>query len=663
MKAVFWSGLIEQIHALPRSGLSLAWVDLTVFANSMVEWGCDRNRIVAQPHFVMRADTLTLKALFQKDVRYVIPTFQRPYVWNQDDQWEPFWNDVRNTAERYLDELARNQQNRARAEEKTGTHFMGAVVLQQQLTAAADVETRSVIDGQQRLTTAQILIDATQEVFETGGAEAAARRMSRMVLNDFAEADERFKLWPTGLDREPFRAAMKNGAPTDMYRESLIVKAHDFFSLQVREWVQAALTEKDKTDRVQALEAAILGLIEMVVIDLASTDEPSVIFETLNARGTPLLASDLVKNFVMYTAQNTGVDAEELHRQQWMGFETSWWRKEIRQGRIVRPRLDVFLNYWLVMETAKEVKSHEVFPQFRRYVESEENTVVDIVGKLRCVGETYQGFEEFPPTSRTGTFFYRWRTVDAGTTTPLLLWLFSQPEGALSEEHRLQAIAGIESYLVRRMICRMTTKDYNRLFLELMSRLHRATPRGALDALVQFLSEQTSESRRWPTDSDVEQAVFDLPLYRLLTRARLRMVLEAIEEHLRSHYAEEPYVTRGPLTIEHVMPRGWREKDWPLPESPDFVQAARERERLLHSLGNLTLVTGRLNPKLSNAPWTEKRRILDKHTVLRLNRDLLIGFQQTEWGEATIRERGAGLAEAVKEIWPLPPTQGGLPTP
>jgi uncharacterized protein with ParB-like and HNH nuclease domain len=114
----------------------------------------------------MKADTLTLKALFQKDVRYVIPTFQRPYVWNQDDQWEPLWNDVRNTAERYLDELARADGNNPLAEERTGTHFMGAVVLQQQPTASAEIETRAVIDGQQRLTTAQILMDAAQEVFD-----------------------------------------------------------------------------------------------------------------------------------------------------------------------------------------------------------------------------------------------------------------------------------------------------------------------------------------------------------------------------------------------------------------------------------------------------------------------------------------------------------------
>src|SRR5438552_18086627 len=115
----------------------------------------------------MRADILTLKTLFQKDVRYVVPTFQRPYVWNQEDQWDPLWNDVRNTAEEFIDRLHEiGEENEALAEEKSGVHFLGAVVLQQQPNPAAQLERREVIDGQQRLTTLQLLLDAAQEVFE-----------------------------------------------------------------------------------------------------------------------------------------------------------------------------------------------------------------------------------------------------------------------------------------------------------------------------------------------------------------------------------------------------------------------------------------------------------------------------------------------------------------
>src|SRR5438874_11885986 len=108
----------------------------------------------------MKADTLTLKALFQKDVRYVIPMFQRPYVWTQEDQWEALWNDIRNVAEWYLDELEAADGNNALAEERSKSHFMGAVVFQQQPTASAEIETRTVIDGQPRLTTKQLVPDA-----------------------------------------------------------------------------------------------------------------------------------------------------------------------------------------------------------------------------------------------------------------------------------------------------------------------------------------------------------------------------------------------------------------------------------------------------------------------------------------------------------------------
>ena len=603
----------------------------------------------------MKADTLTLKSLFQKDVRYVIPTFQRPYVWNQDDQWEPLWNDVRNTAERYLDQLALVDRNNALAEEQTGTHFMGAVVLQQQPTASAEIETRSVIDGQQRLTTAQILMDAAQEVFEELDAKTEARRMSRLVLNAHAEGDEAFKLWPTSLDQDPFRAAMVNGAATAWHEDSLIVQAHDFFRLQVREWIESAPTEEERADRIHGLEAAMFGLLEVVVIDLASADDAFVIFETLNARGTPLLASDLVKNFVLQTATAGGIDAEDLYEREWRPFEDPWWRDEVRQGRIVRPRLDVFLNHWLVMETAEEVQSHEVFAKFKQHVETDGKVIADVVGQLRRIGGTYRGFDQTDPVSQVGTFLYRWRTIDIGTVTPLLLWLFSQSDEAVSKSHRHQAIHAIESFLVRRMICRLTTKDYNRLFLELMSRLRDCEPGAASETVVTYLAAQSAESRRWPTDQEFEGAILSLPLYRLLTRGRLRMVLEGIEEYLRGDLAEEANVVRGSLTIEHILPRSWQEH-WPLGDTSLGDQAELERERLLHSLGNLTLVNSRLNPKLSNAPWASKRETLAQHTVLHLNRELLDSYRDTEWTEKTIRERGAALAQIAKMIWPAAPT-------
>jgi uncharacterized protein with ParB-like and HNH nuclease domain len=143
----------------------------------------------------MRADIITLRTLFQRDVRYVVPLFQRPHVWNQESQWEPLWDDVRNKAERYLEELEHlGDDKQAVAEERAGIHFLGAVVLQQQATPTIDLETRHMIDGQQRLATLQLLLDAAQEVFESGGFAREARQLAKLVLNDpdYAESTD---LW------------------------------------------------------------------------------------------------------------------------------------------------------------------------------------------------------------------------------------------------------------------------------------------------------------------------------------------------------------------------------------------------------------------------------------------------------------------------------------
>ena len=284
----------------------------------------------------MKADILTLKALFQKDVRYVIPTFQRPYVWNQEDQWEPLWNDVRNIAEEYLEELVRlGPGKEAQAEERSGTHFLGAVVLQQRATATREIETRDVIDGQQRLTTLQILLDAAQEVFEHDGYPEEARDLRKLVLNDAdyakSQPDNVFKVWPTLVDRDAFRAAMHNDLPIGEFENSSIAQAHEFFKLQIRQWL--AGTPDSAPQQAQGLVTGLLGLVQLVVIDLTTGDDANVIFETLNARGTALLASDLIKNSLLHAARESGLDSDEVYRRHWQELDSQWWREDVCQSR------------------------------------------------------------------------------------------------------------------------------------------------------------------------------------------------------------------------------------------------------------------------------------------------------------------------------------------
>ena len=515
---------------------------------------------VRKERSILKTDILTPKDLFQKDIHYTVPAFQRRYVWKQDEQWEPLWEDVCNTADNYLEQLNKENGEGVVAEQNTARHFLGAVVVQQVNTATRDIDRREVIDGQQRLTTLQLLLDAVQYVCEERGVKGVAKRLSKLVINDkdlVKNKDDIFKLWPTTNDREAFRHAMHEGLPIDDYKDSLIVQAHEYFQLQASQWLDSN-TESVQTC-MEALETALTGMLQMVVIDLGPQDDPHMIFETLNARGTPLLQSDLIKNYVAYRAGQTAQDGL------WGELDDDWWREEFRQGRLIRPRIDALLDYWLEMRTSEEVSAGKVFNAFRKVADNQQ--IEDVMSEVKDDLSNYRRHEMEPREPVEKVFRYRASVMQIGAFTPALLVILSKLDKA-----RFGALQALESFLVRRMVCRNTTKDYNRLALDLASELDECGPEDADRAVVKFLSGQQADSRRWPTDEDLENACSSLPLYRLLTRGRLRLVLEGVEEQYRkTSLAEETQAPRN-LTIEHVLPQSW-EAHWPLPNNIDEHEA------------------------------------------------------------------------------------------
>ncbi len=406
-------------------------------------------------------------------------------------------------------------------------------------------------------------------------------------------------------------------------------------------------------ERADALERTLTSLLELVVIDLSQDDDPHLIFETLNARGTALLQSDLIKNMVIYEAGRPGMPGSTAAEDDLWRFSTDWWRAEIRQGRLTRPRVDVFLNYWLVMRSGQEVASDRVFPAFREYYSriarsnGPENAVDQITSDMQNVSSAYRELDPDSPRQGMQSFIYRWNVIQAGTLTPVLLWLLASD---VPEPQLRMGVDALESYLVRRMFCRMTTSDYNRLFLALVGELEAQDESQAGCVIVEYLRRQSAYSRQWPDDAAFRDSFLSSPIYRLLTRGRLRLVLEGIEERLRTNKAETQDAPRN-LTIEHILPRGWR-RHWPLPADVDDTTAAEiDRYRLLHTIGNLTLVNDRLNPTLSNHPWERKQKTLGEHSVLFLNKDLLADAPDV-WDETAIANRGCQLFEIAAAVWP-----------
>lgn len=401
----------------------------------------------------------------------------------------------------------------------------------------------------------------------------------------------------------------------------------------------------------------------MVVIDLAVDENAQEIFETLNARGAPLTAADLIKNFIFQRLMESGIDVEAAYERYWKEFETGFWEVEVSSGRVHYPRSSMFINQWLIARTGEEIVAREVFARFKRYADFDLGTgMPDLLAEVHRAAAVYRPFVE-ASTNRTGTidrlglFAYRTSVMESEVIKPLLLLLLDPEETPIPEDQMIKALDVVESWMVRRMLVRGTSKSYTQVVAELITEIRKGDRLLTGDLLESYLRNQSGANRYWPDDTEVRQALERLSAYRRLARGRLRMVLEAIEDHLRGWTGPAAglggeRVARGKYAIEHIMPRKW-DAHWPLNSE---VHYDIERDQLVHTIGNLTLLTGPLNSKVSNGPWggTEgKRQALQAHDVLILNRQLL-GVAQDVWTDAHIRERTAQLSDVIVQIWRVP---------
>lgn len=617
----------------------------------------------------MEAKALTPRDLFDGKVCYEIPPFQRPYVWTEEDQWQPLWDDIARVAEAVL--AAADDRDALGA---LSGHFLGAVVVKQLASGAGDPARSSVIDGQQRLTTLQLLLDAAQFVMEEAGCEEVAESIHELVLNDsrrFRGTPKRFKLWPSRIDRAAYECVMDNDkAVPPALDDSRIVLAHRFFVDSMKGWaaptgegIQIPIEEK-----LGALAAVLQQHLQIVAIDLAAADDDQLIFETLNDRGTPLLAADLIKNYVFQRCDEIGADVDAWGEAYWQDFDNDWWREEIAQGRQLRSRIDLFLQYWLTMRVKDEIPTDKVFDQFRKYSKEhlgDRASAEGFLARLRQDADTFRDFAQLDPRSAQGSFYTRViEALELGVFIPLLLWVITDAHPA-SPAQADRALAAVESWAVRRTLLRRTMKDVNRMVVALLKELDKHPSEAVGDATVAYLQAQTADARTWPTDEDLLTELPDVKVYGNIKQQRLRAILSGVELQLRTQKHEEVSLP-AKLDIEHVMPQGWRTywQDGILHDP----EACAERDFYLNTIGNLTLVTKSLNSTLSNRPWTDddavvtpgsgedkglgKRSLLNKYSVLALSRPIVDDHPEA-WTDGDILLRSKAIATTIAKAWPI----------
>jgi hypothetical protein len=270
---------------------------------------------------------------------------------------------------------------------------------------------------------------------------------------------------------------------------------------------------------------------------------------------------------------------------------------------------------------------------------------------------TEEGDNTTGQIDRVGLFAYRIKAMESDVMKSALLALLDPEQPAVAPGIIESALDAVESWLTRRMLVRATTKSYTQVAAELVATIRQAAPNLIDQKVRSYLTSQTAEAKYWPDDDEMRSELTKMPIYRKVSRSRLRMVLEAIEDYRRGYrpggkeYAGMR-VPRNGFWVEHIMPQSW-EAAW----KPPMEGTLQDRAQRIHTLGNLTLLSAKLNNAVSNGPWlgdTGKKAALQKHDLLILNREL-DSFSADGWTDESIMKRTDKLIQGVLDIWTVPP--------
>ncbi|HKB91917.1 MAG TPA: DUF262 and DUF1524 domain-containing protein, partial [Opitutaceae bacterium] len=541
--------------------------------------------------------------------QFVIPVFQRDYTWDAETQCAQLWRDV------------------LRASRTSGErgHFLGSIVYIATGDSLAGFTRWMLIDGQQRLTTLTLLLAALRDhISETkwsgGENDPTPKRIDAYFLKNVQEeGDREQKLVLRRHDQATLRAIVDGKEPpheaSDHIRDN-----YNYFREQ--------LSAIDPADVYR-------GIARLLIVDVAldrQTDDPQLIFESLNSTGVDLSQADLIRNFILMRLPDK--EQTELYETYWSKIEALFLGSEWT--------FDAFARDYVALKTeaSKQEKAGEIYYAFRDFFPTltEKSGGLDkALADMMRHARHYAAFSIGRDVSgeRGRLLAEIRRHVDVPAILVMRLLECRDHLNVLSEKDFLEALRLIESYTVRRAICGYQTRSYWQIFANLAYGIGEQHP---LNDLKVALARQ-HENYRFPSDAEFERTLKEGDLYGLRI---CRHLLEGLE----NYDTKEPTDTAG-YSIEHIMPqnerlrRGWREM---LGENWKDIQ-----KTWVHRLGNLTL-TG-YNSTYSDKDFAEKKTVDGgfSDSSVRLNKYVR---EQTVWTPREMSVRMDALAKRSLEVWP-----------
>lgn len=566
----------------------------------------------------MEANAVSLLSFIKNSPQFTIPIFQRTYSWTEVE-CRQLWNDI----------------VQAGSQEEIEAHFIGSIVYVKQPGSVMSRLPQIVIDGQQRLTTISLIIEAlARKLSENTGTTDDELLVEQLrnyyLLNPYEKGEKRFKLLLTQTDRDTLISIITQ----NQIRVNQSIRLQDnfkFFQKQIESLKVDLLTLHRGLERLMVVEISLWS----------DRDDPQLIYESLNSTGRELSQADLIRNFVLM-----GQDIDEQERL----YDLIWRPMEELFGqKAYGEYFDAFIRDYLTIHTGELPTKGGVYQAFKLYVSrlEEKTSIETLVGDIYKSAQYYCCFAlRQEKDSKLSEAFSDLHDLKADVVHPMLLCLYEYYEsGNLSHEEMLEAVRLTESYVFRRAVCDIPAAGMNKTFAALGRELRGLDGKKCLERLkARFLLYQTY--KRFPSDEEFCGKFKERDLYNFMSRSRNRSYwLRRLENH--SHDKERVLVDE--CTIEHIMPQNIEKSDeWKKDLGEDWE---RIHYVYLHTLGNLTL-TG-YNSEIGNKSFSDKCKGKGNlgDSPLWLNYGL---NEVAVWNEAEIVSRAERLAKEALEVWPYP---------
>jgi uncharacterized protein with ParB-like and HNH nuclease domain len=499
----------------------------------------------------MKAVEANLLSFLKKSPQFVIPIYQRTYSWGEKE-CRQLWDDIVRTG--------RN--------DAVSAHFRSIVYVEKGLYSVSSQSPLLVIDGQQRLTTVTLLVEAlARSLGESEPLEgfSAKKLRSYYLLNPLEDGERRYKLVLSQTDKASLIALLDQHAkPKD---HSIRVEANfEFF--------------KDRVAEVSnELPALCKGLAKLVIVDISLSrdqDNPQLIFESLNSTGRELSQADLIRNFILM-----GLEPQL----QAMLYEQYWRPMELDFGQEgYASHFDSFMRHYLTVKTGEIPNVREVYDAFKQHARAPavaKAGVEALVADIRAFAGYYCAMAlGSEPDADLEAAFHDIRELKVDVAFPFLLELYDDYAAQrLAKSELLQAARWVESYVFRRAVCSIPTNSMNKTFATFTRALKKDRYAESIKAHFLLLPSY----RRFPTDDEFQRDLQVRDLYNFRSRSYWLRRME--------NYGRKERVPVDEYTIEHILPQNETlSSQWKAELGSEWE---RIQKTWLHTLGNRNSSGGR----------------------------------------------------------------------